>query len=132
MQAQNCTSRFNNLGNWISIWTGDTSMSLWWNSLMVYAQIFLFKKALIFNHFSCPIFRKFQWLSKWDHKTALLYSINWVIGSRFGREDIILLRIGRLFLMPCPWKTCITIFINNRKRNIKVEGKVAIFVRPFF
>jgi len=47
--TQNCSSRFHNLSFWFPILMWDTSMSLWWNSLMFYIQIFLLKEGHILN-----------------------------------------------------------------------------------
>jgi len=41
MRTENFTSKFHNLGNWIPIYTWDTSINLWMNFLLFYIQIFL-------------------------------------------------------------------------------------------
>jgi len=51
-------------------------MSLWWNFLMFYIQIFLFNEGPNFNPFSCSIFPYFQSLSEWDPKNGSLTFIN--------------------------------------------------------
>jgi len=60
MGNQNCTSRFHNLSYCTPILMWDTSMSLWWNSLIIYIQIFLLKEGHNFNPFSCLIFQSFR------------------------------------------------------------------------
>jgi len=56
MGTQNCTSKFHSLSNWIPIYTWDTSMNLWLNSLLFYIQIFILKGGPSFDPFSSSNF----------------------------------------------------------------------------
>jgi len=60
MGTQKWTSSSHNLGKWIPILKWYTSMNLWWNTTIIYIQIFLIYKGQNFNPFSCSIFPYFQ------------------------------------------------------------------------
>jgi len=82
-EPKNCTSRFQNLSNFIPILKFDTSLSLWMNSLIIYIQIYLLGEGHNFDPFSCSIFPYFQWVSEWEPKTALPDSITWEVWFQF-------------------------------------------------
>jgi len=54
---QKGTQNYHNFANWIPILEGDTFMSLWLNSLMVYIKHFLLKKCQNFTPFHVRFFR---------------------------------------------------------------------------
>jgi len=57
LRPKKSTSRFHNLSYWTQILMWDTSMSLWWNSLMTCIQTFLLRGGHNFDLFSCLIYQ---------------------------------------------------------------------------